>query len=137
MAPTRIGLIAPNLPDTVAWRLALRRVVADVRSVTPSEREPLPEVALWAVVLRPGDWLLANIHWARRLSARTLLVIDDTPPALQLAHAISHPVLIGRRATAAQCLDDELALLHEMTAGIVIYEHPIIRTVPDAIPLAS
>lgn len=136
MPPTSVALIAPDPSDQIAWRLALRRVAADVRSVHLTDAVALPTVGRWVVVLRGRAALLQKPQWARCLTARTLLVIDSTAGALRLAHAIRHPVLITNR-TMAHALDRQIALLDAMTAGIACYGRSQPEPDPGAVLIAA
>lgn len=136
MPPPAIALIAPDPSDHIAWRLALRRVAADVRSVQLTEAAALPILSLWVVVLRGHAELLHAPEWASCLTARTLLVVDATAPALRLARLIRHPVLIAPRVLA-YALDTQLVMLRELTAGIVHVGHADLPPLPDALPLVA
>lgn len=136
MPLTPVALIAPDPSDHIAWRLALRRVAADVRSVYLAEAAMLPTVDLWVVVLRGQSTLLQDPTWASCLTARSLLVADATPQALRMARAIRHPVLITRR-TMGETLDEQLTLLRDMATGIVFYGSTAPRSTSLALHLAS
>lgn len=136
MPPTRIALIAPNPSDHTAWRLALRRVAADVCSVHLDEEKAIPPVCLWVVVLRGRAELLRTLTWTTCLTARTLLVIDSTPHALRLAQSIPHPVLITDRAMA-DALEEQIALLTTMTAGIARFSRTVALPDSSTLPLAA